>query len=251
MPTARTTGVPLGQYLDRIHKAEHIGSVTLQALELRLRDWGICVLVHDRFERLVEVNAANQGNRWFNVMPNFHPDTHPSGDAFWLEGVSLETGETVMTQAARCYRLWRGSLAETLESLAFFYRDPAAMKAPGEVCAVAAPSASRLAGTLLYSGGTWARTDWRGKGAAAVLPRVSRSLALMLWEPFYTVSLVLPVLLEKGIVRSYGYRAHEAGVRWLNSASQPDLDFVLIWMDRQELLSDLAACLELAGPIPA
>ena len=241
----------LRKYLDETHNPRDLCCHFLRRADARLREWGVVVHVHRDFGPLVDVNAANQGNEWFNLMPMFHPDCFPTGEAFWLEGRARDSGEAVMTQAARCYHIIDDSLADALTSLRLFYAEPAAMKGPDEVCVCNAPSASRLGGKLLYSGGTWARRDWRGKGTAAILPRISRVLALRQWEPDYTISLVDPVLIPKGIVRSYGYHCAEEGVAWSNSPSQGDLDLALIWMDRAELVRDLANCLELAGPIPA
>ena len=156
-----------------------------------------------------------------------------------------------MTQAARRYSLWDSSLQQALTSLELYYDDPGRSQNEREVCACGAPSADLLSGVIAYSGAGWARVDWRGRGAAAVLPRLSRMLAQRLWDQDYTISLVDPVLIEKGVVRSYGYRRAEAGVHWINSASQGSLNLALVWMTRAELLQDLARCMALGEAIPA
>ncbi len=45
---------------------------------------------------------------------------------------------------------------------------------------------------------------------------------------------------RKGVVARYGYPRVERGVDWLNSYRGHILDFYLLWMDRSELINDLA-----------
>ena len=241
----------LRDYLDVIHDPRDLSCRFLRLAEARMRDWGITLFLHRDFQRLVEINQANQGHKWFGLMPMFHPATYRGGEAFWLEGRATDTAEPVMTQAARRYNLWDRSLQEVLTSLALYYDEPARDRSPGEACACGAPSAALLSGIVTYSGAGWARADWRGKGAAAILPRLSRMLAQCLWDQDYTISLVDPVLIEKGIVQAYGYRRAEPGVHWINSLSQGSLDLALVWMTQAELLQDLAHCMALGEPIPA
>lgn len=241
----------LRDHLDHIHDPRDLPCRFLRLTEARMRDWGVTLYLHRDFQRLVEINRDNQGHRWFGLMPMFHPVTFPGGEAFWLEGRATATGETVMTQAARRYSLWDSSLQQALTSLELYYDDPGRSQNEREVCACGAPSADLLSGVIAYSGAGWARVDWRGRGAAAVLPRLSRMLAQRLWDQDYTISLVDPVLIEKGVVRSYGYRRAEAGVHWINSASQGSLNLALVWMTRAELLQDLARCMALGEAIPA
>lgn len=247
--TSRVT--PLRDYLDRIHDPRDLPCRFLRLAEARLRDWGVTLYLHRDFQRLVEVNRDNQGHRWFGLMPMFHPATFPGGEAFWLEGRATASGETVMTQAARRYGLWDSSLQQALTSLELYYDDPSRSQNQREACACGAPSADLLSGVVAYSGAGWAHVDWRGRGAAAVLPRLSRVLAQRLWDQDYTISLVDPVLIEKGVVRSYGYRRAEPGVHWINSASQGSLSLALVWMTRAELLQDLARCMALGEAVPA
>ena len=243
--------MPFREVLDSIHDPLDLPCRFLRLAEARMRTWGVTLYLHGNFQRLVDINRANQGHKWFALMPMFHPATFPGGEAFWLEARSTETSETVMTQAARRYNLWDRSLQQALTSLQLFYDDPLRSRSQGEACACGIPSADLLSGVITYSGAGWAHVDWRGRGAAALLPRLSRMLAQRLWDQDYTISLVDPVLIEKGVVRSYGYCRAEPGVHWVNSASQGSLDLALVWMTRAELLQDLARCMALGEAIPA
>ena len=91
--------------------------------------------------------------------------------------------------------------------------------------------------------------DFRGQGLTLILPRISRVLAHRLWETDYTVSLVEPALVKKGVVRSYGYRNVEPGIAYRNLHGDPRLDLYLVWMDRAEMLLDIGGSmlLNLAG----
>jgi len=246
-----TPPTTLRDYLDSIHDPRDLPCCFLRLTEARMRDWGVTLYLHRDFQRLVDINQANQGHKWFGLMPMFHPATYRGGEAFWLEGQATGTSETVMTVAARRYNLWDRSLQQALSSLEFYYDDPTSSKSQGEACACSVPSASLLSGVITYSGAGWARVDWRGRGAAAILARLSSILGQTLWDQDYTVSLVDPVLIEKGVVRSYGYRRAEPGVHWINSSSQGSIDLALVWMTRTELLQDLARCMALGEAIPA
>lgn len=249
--TNGTDGRRLRDLLDELHDPTDLACCFLRLAERRIKDWGVTLHWHTDFSGLVEINEANRGNRWFPLSPMFHPETYQGGQAFWMEGRADLSGEPVFTQAARCYRLHDGTLADEITSLRIFYDEPADKASATEACACGAQVAGRLSGVVLYSGGTWARRDMRGKGVAAVLPRISRMLASRLWGQDYTISLVDPVLIEKGVVGAYGYHLAEAGIHWTNSASQGDIDLALVAMDRQEMLRDLNSCMALGAAIPA
>jgi len=203
-------------------------------------DLGVQLYLHTDFNRLFEVNRQNR-DHWFPIMPMFDPNCSALDgvhSGFWIEGRS-RNGRTVVAQCARHYYLPESSVADELTSMRFFYSDPLVFAAPKEKCACTAPSAQMLANHVCYSGGTWFHPDYRGRDLASLLPRISRTLALLLWQTDYTLSLVEPVLIEKGIVGRYGYRNMEAGVDWTGSPIHGDLFLHVIWMDRPTLLQDL------------
>lgn len=149
----------LRDFLDSIHDPRDLTCGFLRLAEARMREWGSALYLHRDFGRLVEINETNQGNRWFGLMPMFHPGTFRGGEAFWLEGRTIATAEPVMTQAARRYHLWDGSLREALTTLTLYYEDPMRHRGSDECCDCDAPSAELMSGTVTYSGGGWARAD--------------------------------------------------------------------------------------------
>jgi hypothetical protein len=163
------------------------------------------------------------------------PDAFPSGRALCLLGRDA-TGQVVATQAVRGYRWRDSSLRRECETLRIFYgasAPPAAAR-----CTISAPSANSIRGPVAYSGGGWYDAAFRGRELSAILPRISRTLALTLWDTHFTVSFVDWRLVQKGVVARYGYRTIEDGVRFegiLGDAFQG----AVVWMDRATLLEDL------------
>src|SRR5690606_12107631 len=123
-------------------------------------------------------------------------------------------GTIVSTQAAKFYDLNGSSLAESVASFRFFYADPDTTCEPGEICRLTAPSASRINGPVVFSGSTWIHPDYRKLGLPAILPRISRALALTRWNTSYTISFVKFVLVEKGVAQAYGYNNIEPALEW-------------------------------------
>lgn len=212
----------------------HDAVETVEALGVRL-------YLHTDFNRLFEVNRQNR-DHWFPIMPMFDPNCSSLGgldEGFWMEGRTAE-GRIVVAQCARHYDLPESSVADELNSMRFFYDDPGKFAGPEERCVCTASSARMLANQVCYSGGTWFHPDYRGRDLASLLPRISRTLAMVLWDTSYTLSLVEPILIEKGIVGRYGYQNIDAGVNWTGSPIHGDLFLHVVWMDRPTLLEDLA-----------
>jgi len=209
-------------------------------------DRGIRLSLQQDFDRLRSVNDGARAS-WGKLVPIFNPehsDLDP-GNSFWISGTNAQ-GEIVATQAARFLPLDRSSLEAELRSLRLFYRAPEPHLENGERCEVLAPSAARITGRVVFSGGGWYHPSCRGTGLSTILPRISRAYAHSRWDSDYTVSMVEPVLTEKGVVRSYGYSKVEPLVRLLGSF-RGDLDLHLIWMETGELLQDLEAWVAAAG----
>ena len=203
-------------------------------------DRGIRLSLQQDFDLLRQVNEQSRTS-WGKLVPIFNPehsDLDPA-NAFWIAGCDAD-GEIVATQAARFLPLQQSSLAAELVSLRLFYRDPAPHLAAGERCEVLAPSAARIGGRVVFSGGGWYHPRCRGIGLSSILPRISRAYAHARWETDYTVSMVEPPLVEKGVVRSYGYTRIESMIRFTGSF-RGDLDLHLIWMATEEMLQDLTA----------
>lgn len=201
---------------------------------------GVYLTLSTDFELLREVNARNQGS-WHGLAPSFdcaYGGIDPSC-GFWIIGRD-EHGEIVTTQAARFFDTGTQTLKDYLLSLKLFYPRPAEQKRPGEFCVVESPGAARISGRMVYSGGTWIHPDYRKRLMPMILPRISRALALTLWDSEFTFSMVSHALVNKGVAAAYGYRNIEAGIRWMNSETELRLDGTLVWMDRAEQLADMA-----------
>lgn len=217
---------------------EQLGRFFLEA-DKAARDRGVTLSLSTDFEMLREVNARNQGS-WHGLAPSF--DCAYGGInrdcGFWLIGRDRK-GDIVTTQAARYFSMRHENLEDYLTSLRLFYPDPGRQKLPEESCSVEAAAARAIRGHVVYSGGTWIHPDYRKRLMPMILPRISRALALTLWDTDYTFSMVSQALVSKGVAKAYGYSQVEPGIRWMNSATEVRLEGVLVWMGRQELLADM------------
>jgi hypothetical protein len=203
------------------------------------RERGIYLSLEDDFDALLELNEANRAH-WHPLAPSFDPRNGAiNGDnGFWILGRN-EDGEAVLTQVVRYFPMQQTTLTRELESLRFFYGDPARQSRRGETCTSSAAAAPEISGHVVYSGGTWFRPDYRGRGLASIVPRMGRTIALSRWNVDYAFSLVQRRLVEKGIARRYGFRHVEYSVDWRGSAAGDALEFALVWIDQDDFVFDL------------
>jgi hypothetical protein len=204
-----------------------------------VRERGVYLSVEHDFEALIAFNKS-QLEKWFPLIPIFDPacsDLGP-GNAFWIAGRNRD-GEIVAVQCARRYDWRESDFKREFESLRFAYRDPDLERWPEECTFCNAPSGRRISGMVCYSGGAWYHPDHRGTGLASIIPRLSRTIAYSRWNTDFTVSVVEPVLVDKGVVARYGYTRIEEGIDWLNSFRGHMFNLSLLSMDRTELLNDL------------
>ena len=204
-----------------------------------VRDRGVYLSVEDDFDALIDFNKSKP-EKWFPLIPVFDPAYSElgAGNAFWIAGRDRD-GDLVTVQCARFYD-WRDSdFKSEFESLRFVYRDPDLERWPEECAFCNAPSGRRVSGLVCYSGGAWYHPDYRGLGLASIIPRLSRCIAYSRWNTDFTISVAESVLVEKGVVDSYGYTRVEDGLDWLNSFIGHLLNLHLLWMDRNEMLNDL------------
>lgn len=200
---------------------------------------GITLSLEDDFDALLATNEANRAH-WYPLSPSFDPRIGAvhAGNAFWICGRN-EDGDVVLTQVVRHFPMTDTTLASELDSLRIFYADPKRQARPNEVCETSAASAAQIGGSVVYSGGTWFRPDFRGRGLASVVPRLGRSIALSRWNTDYAFSLVERRLVETGLPRRYGFRRVEFGVNWRNSKVGTDLDFALVWIGKDDFIFDI------------
>lgn len=213
------------------------------------RERGVYLSLEHDFDALVKFNET-QTDSWYPLIPIFDPrvsDLRP-GNSFWIAGRN-EKGEIVATQCARLFD-WRNSNFEReFEALRLAYEDPDTKRLPEESGISGVRSGKRITGLVCYSGGGWYRPDYRGRALSAIVPRLSRTIAYTRWNSDYTISLVEPVLVEKGVTARYGYTRIENGIDWLNSFRGDLRNICLIWMDRRELIDDLTDQLAHRGDI--
>ncbi len=211
------------------------------------RERGVFLSIEHDFEALIAFNKS-QPEKWFPLIPVFDPAYSALGpdNAFWIAGRNRD-GDIVTVQCARLYD-WRDTDFEReFESLRFAYRDPDLERWPEECAFCNAPSGRRISGMVCYSGGAWYHPDYRGTGLAAIIPRLSRTIAYGRWNTDYTISVAEAVLIEKGVVARYGYTRVEEGLDWLNSFIGHLMNLHLLWMDRTEMLNDLVT--QLSEPV--
>lgn len=210
-----------------------------------VRRRGLHLTIEDDFGALLAVNAANRAD-WHPLAPSFDPrhGAVNAGNAFWIRGRN-ESGDTVLTHAIRHYQMIETTLAAELESLRLLYGDPQRQARPHEICRVSVAAAQQIRGSVVYSGGTWLRPDFRGRGLASIVPRLARSIALARWNTDFAFSLVERPLVEKGLARRYGFRLVEYGVDWRNSSAADHIEFALVWIGRDDFLFDLETALVL------
>jgi len=203
------------------------------------RDQGVRLRLRPDFDALVALNERNRDS-WPALAPIFDP-RHSNlrmDAAFWLDAVD-DAGDTVATHAARFFDWQDTNLAHELRSLRAFYEDPAPHIANGEFIEVAAPSASSIRGHVAYGGAVWVRPDFRGRGLAALLPRISRAYAYSRWDTAFTWGLVEEKTHAKGLVRANGpYEVEESVL--MRMEFRGDLPLLLMWMGRDAMLSDIA-----------
>lgn len=172
------------------------------------------------------------------TMPLFRPQYRPWGDSpdrtFAILGEN-QAGQIVATQAARFFDWPATTLKAEVESLRMLYGDatPPA-DASGEVSAADAGS---IAGRVVYSGSTWFHPEFRGRDLSGILPRVSRALALTLWNTGTTISFMDWRIVKKGVAASYGYTNLGDGVM-LRNVVDPEFVAAIGWITRDELIDD-------------
>jgi GNAT superfamily N-acetyltransferase len=202
------------------------------------RDREVKLRLRSDFEGLVQLNAQHRDS-WPALAPILDP-AHSNlriDSAFWLDAVD-EAGDTVATHAARCFEWSDTTLEDELRSLRAFYEDPAPHAAAGESVEVTAPSAKSIRGHVMYGGAVWVRPDYRRRGLASLLPRISRAYGYTRWGNAFTWALIEPKTHELGLARANGPYEVEDGVM-VHLAFRGDLPLMLMWMGADAMLDDI------------
>jgi hypothetical protein len=190
---------------------------------------------------LVDINRMNSDS-WRPLVPLFDPT---------LGGITVETGfallgrnkdgEVVATQAARFYDWTNTTLLEEARSLRMFYADAEAAIARGDRCEITTPVATVITGRVVFSGAGWYRRDYRGKGLARILPRISRAYAFTRWNTDFTISVMGDAVVAGGMANRTGYTRIEPSCVDLLASPLGALRCGLVWMPNQEMIADIEA----------
>ncbi|HTS93078.1 MAG TPA: hypothetical protein VMG55_13805 [Stellaceae bacterium] len=203
------------------------------------RERGVRLRLRTDFEELIALNARHRDS-WPALAPVFNPELSNLriDTAFWIDATD-EEGETVATHAARFFDWPKTTLADELRSLRPFYEDPSPRIAAGESVECAAPAADFIRGRVMYGGAVWVRPDWRQRGLASLIPRISRAYGYTRWNTEYTWALIEPRTHELGLARANGpYRVEERII--LNLGFRGHLPLLLMWMPRDAMFEDIA-----------
>jgi hypothetical protein len=220
--------------------AELLGPFFLQAEE-EARQRGVQL----SFAPLDALREANEQNRdsWRPLIPIF--DSRHGGfnseTGFCILGRN-SAGEIVATQAARRYDIDGSDFHDLITSKRLIYLDPRDAQAQDEQWHVetdAIAATKSVSGTVVFSGASWYRPDYRGRFLSTVLPRISRSLAYTRWQSDFTASFMLEAVIKGGFAQKCGYTNLAWQIRSQNAAIG-NLQMGFVWMGRDQLISDLA-----------
>ncbi|HRD78827.1 MAG TPA: hypothetical protein PK264_23295, partial [Hyphomicrobiaceae bacterium] len=123
----------------------------------------------------------------------------------------------------------------------------AASSSPTRNTTVTAPSARTLRGRVVYSGGVWYRPDYRKKGLASCITRLSKGLAFTRWYSDVTLSLMTDDTVVGGTWKRTGYPNLEWDVT-IRNCPLGTIRCAIIWMRMEELLADLEGYLAGVSP---
>jgi hypothetical protein len=190
-------------------------------------------------EELMEANRRN-GATWKPLVPTFDPER---GGGTAETGFAIlgrdSTGDVVATQAARFFDWTQSDLETEFTSLRMHYANPAAWARPDEVCEISAPTAKKLGGRVIFTGGAWYRKDYRGKLLSMIMPRVGRTLAYTRWNIDYAIGMMADGVVAGGLAERCGFTNIEDGVQLWNSPMAPYVHGLVVWMPAKQLLDDL------------
>jgi hypothetical protein len=192
-------------------------------------------------QELVETNKANPES-WRPLVPIFDPALGgvTAETAFVMLGRDKE-GHVVASQAARYYDWTNTTLLDEARSLRMFFADPDAAIARGDRCDISTPVAATISGRVVFSGAGWYRRDYRGKGLATILPRISRAYAFTRWNTDFTISMMGDAVIAGGMADRTGYTKKELSSVDLVASPLGVMRCGLVWMPSQEMLADLEA----------
>jgi GNAT superfamily N-acetyltransferase len=202
------------------------------------RQMGIRLRLRHDFAELLYVNKQRvAAGTWYPLMNMFNyefNDLKPE-NSYWISGEDGH-GEVVATHAGRVHYWPDTTLIEEAELMLHGGR------ADGGHCVVTAPDAQFITGVVVYGGSAWVDPRFRGRQLSQLLPRIGRAYALARWPINWGISIVAPILVEKGVATGYGYK-HASRSIIFPGAPTGAVDNVLVSVSAPEAYDDFATIL--------
>jgi hypothetical protein len=202
------------------------------------REQGIRLRVRYDFEELLYLNKQRvAGGIWYPLMRMFNPEFTEllPDNSYWISGED-EHGEIVATHAGHIHYWPDTTLEQEIDVMLYGERDT------GQHCVVTALDAKLITGVVVYGGSAWVHPDFRGKRLSQLLPRIGRAYSLARWPVDWGISIVAPILVEKGVAAGYGYK-HESRSIIFPGAPSGAVENVLVSVRNAEAYDDFAAIL--------
>lgn len=199
---------------------------------------GIRLRLRHDFAELLRLNERKVENgTWYPLMRMFNPEySHLIPEnSYWVSGEN-EYGEIVTTHAGRVHYWPETTLDQEANKMLYGGSDE------GRPCVVTAPDAKSISGVVVYGGSAWVRPDYRGRRLSQLLPRIGRAYALSRWPVDWGISIVAPVLVEKGVAAGYGYK-HASRSIIFPGAPTGAVENVLLSVSAAEAYDDFAEIL--------
>lgn len=196
-----------------------------------LRDMGLQVGVSRDFQPLVDA-PAGVGETTFRI-PLVDPDYQShleDGSAFWAG--CWRDGTLVATTAVRLRHV-PTSLREEMESLRFFYDDPARIPADA-TCRIDAPTARIVSGLVMCSVSVWTAKRESGKGVAECLSQMTKLIGVGLWDPDHLIGFCMPQLVGRFAFHKYGHSTAELGFDLQVPHFRPPETAILLYTSRRD-----------------
>jgi hypothetical protein len=203
-----------------------------------LRATGIALELTD-ISLVREIHSAN-ADSWISYAPTLdarYADL-TNRNSYCFVGRD-SAGRAVTVQAGRIYDTGARSLADIAADQSLYYSDNRQPSHNEPRCTLTSPSAASITGMLVYSGALWVHPDFRGRGLAGLLPRLSRAYALGVFGTITTFAFVSDAIRPSALFKHYGYKNVEPAYR-ISQAGETVYEGSLMWMDANELASDLA-----------
>lgn len=202
------------------------------------RQMGIRLRLRHDFDELLYLNKQKVANgTWYPLMKMFnseYSDLVP-GNSYWISGED-EHGEIAVTHAGRIHYWPDTTLEQEANSMLYGGNDE------GHPCIVTAPDAKLVTGIVLYGGSVWIRPDFRGNRLSRLPGRLGRAYAASRWPLDWGISIVAPILVEKGVAAGYGFK-HASRSILFPGAPTGSIENVLVSVTAAEAYADFAEIL--------